>query len=508
MIEIEHNGSVILNLYDKDKIVELEVSKNQHLINQFYDVAEHYPNQIIVWYHTDVKDHIDTAYIQDNFKNYMMWSYASNTYLGEAIGYVEDSPFLKIAKTTKYPTWLMSSNCGVIYSDQLLKFKDIVNDKNIDFALNSIGKLGLPNGLWCYSTPQILLQSNTIQSKTASIYDLFKFIALHYKKRWIFLLFINLLVYEKRLTLFSLCYGLLFKKRRITIKIDLNIVESLNTKHNFSLDVIIPTMGRKKYLYDVLQDLKAQTSIPSSVIIVEQNPDKDSISELEYLNKDDWPFKIKHKFIHQTGACNARNIALDLVESEFIFLADDDIRIQDKTLLQRTFDLFKTLDTNVINLACLQLNEIDQTKNIRQWTAFGSGCSIMLSEVLKNIKFNMALEHGYGEDVDFGMQLRSNGEDIIYVPELKMLHLKAPMGGFRSEIKTNTQEEELLPKPSPSIMLYRKLHTTKTQLNGYKTTLCLKYYKLQNKRNPFSYLKEFKKRWQISETFAENLNKG
>jgi hypothetical protein len=35
-------------------------------------------------------------------------------------------------------------------------------------------------------------------------------------------------------------------------------------------------------------------------------------------------FNIRHKFTHQTGACNARNLALSHVESEWVFFNDDD----------------------------------------------------------------------------------------------------------------------------------------------------------------------------------------
>jgi GT2 family glycosyltransferase len=36
-------------------------------------------------------------------------------------------------------------------------------------------------------------------------------------------------------------------------------------------------------------------------------------------------------------------------------------------------------------------------------------------------------------DNDFGMQLRNQGHDVLYLPEPQILHLKAPMGGFRTE---------------------------------------------------------------------------
>ena len=165
------------------------------------------------------------------------------------------------------------------------------------------------------------------------------------------------------------------------------------------------------------------------------------------------------------------------------------------------------LHTNVLNLACLQLNETDQTKVMKQWAAFGSGCSIVLSKVIKDLKFNMAFEHGYGEDVDFGMQLRNIGEDIIYTPDLKLLHLKAPIGGFRNQPAIETTNNKVQPKPSPSIMLFRKLHHTKAQLLGYKTILCLKYYRLQHIKNPITYLRRFKQSWLLSESLAQSLDR-
>lgn len=507
MIEVKHNGYKILEIYQNGSLTKLlGIDKNQALIKQIYVVAAQYQDEVLLWYHQSHQAHVNREYVLDNFENHMMWSYTKAPYVNHHIGYVEDSPFINVNKNVKYPTWLMGGDCGVIHSKSLLKFQDIVNDQNFDFALNSIAKLGMAVGLWCYSVPQILVNKINVKCKTASIFSLYKFIALHYKKRWVVLFFINLLIYEKRLTILEFFYGIIFKKRKINFSIQPAKNDNVTGDENSSIDVIIPTMGRKQYLYDFLQDLKSQTLLPVTVIIVEQNPDEASNSELDYIYNEIWPFKIIHKLIHQTGACNARNIALDLMSSNYVFFADDDIRIEDNSLLQNALRTLAQLDMNVLNLACLQLNEVDRTKVIKQWAAFGSGCSIVLASVLKNIRFNMAFEHGYGEDVDFGMQLRHIGEDIIYVPQLKLLHLKAPMGGFRdSNLKTNTENIEIVPKPSPSVMLFRKLHHTKTQLLGYKTILCLKYYKLQHVKNPMIYLKRFSKSWRVSESMAKVL---
>ena len=133
-------------------------------------------------------------------------------------------------------------------------------------------------------------------------------------------------------------------KKRNHLILDFNSISvhsSITVVDKFTIDVIIPTIGRKKYLYDVLKDLANQTVVPKNVIIVEQNPDEGSKSELDYLQNQSWPFLIKHTFINKTGACNARNMALQQIESDWIFMADDDIRFEKdilETTLKEMFD--------------------------------------------------------------------------------------------------------------------------------------------------------------------------
>jgi GT2 family glycosyltransferase len=116
------------------------------------------------------------------------------------------------------------------------------------------------------------------------------------------------------------------------------------------------------------------------------------------------------------------------------------------------------------------------------------------------------LEFGYGEDVDFGMQLRNLGVDVVYMPDLKILHLKAPVGGFRSTFKLAWLNDEIQPKPSPTIMLNKTNNSTHHQLMGYKTLLLINYYFSQKIKNPIPYYKLFKKQWQQSVFWANKLN--
>ena len=140
-------------------------------------------------------------------------------------------------------------------------------------------------------------------------------------------------------------------------------------------------LGRKCYLYDLLCDLRNQNYLPENVIIVEQNPDLSKKSELDYLQNEHWPFKIKHHFIHQTGACNARNIALRQVESDWVFLADDDILIGSDFILKAT-NIIKNASYKAFTFCCYMSGKKPADSSIRQWEAFGSGCSMVKKEIL------------------------------------------------------------------------------------------------------------------------------
>jgi GT2 family glycosyltransferase len=128
------------------------------------------------------------------------------------------------------------------------------------------------------------------------------------------------------------------------------------------------------------------------------------------------------------------------------------------------------------------------------------------SESLKDTFFSKQYEFGYGEDSDFGMMLRNKGQDVIYLPEPKILHLKAPIGGFRTEPILLWQKESIRPKPSPTVMLYMMSYNSREQLLAYKTTLFFKYYKHQDIKNPFRYFKMFQKQWDQSVLWANKLN--
>jgi GT2 family glycosyltransferase len=476
-------------------------------------LATQFPQSKIVWCNEVYKknlnlDEIDSLLYHDK----MMLSYNPSdfNYLGKKIGYIDESPFIKVNKNVRYPTWQMSSDVGIIHSSVLIEiYGKIKMDADFDYYLNSMAKLCMPLGLLCYSEPRLLLDFEPRgTAKEDSHYTLFRFVKQHYKTRWVFLLFMNLIFYERKFSILEMIYSGFYKNRnKNSINLDaINVNSTLKIVNEETIDVIVPTIGRRNYLYDFLCDLRNQKYLPKNVIIVEQNPLPESVSELDYLTAEKWPFIIKHTFTHQTGACNARNLALSQVESNWVFFADDDIRIMNN-FIQKAFENIKRFGVNSVSFSCLKNEDMRCYENFFQWSSFGSGCSFVNKESFKDCNFKMGFEFGFGEDSDFGMQLRNNGEDVIYFPEPNIIHLKAPVGGFRIKPILEWEKDIIKPKPSPTVMLYQLLHNTHEQRLGYKLILFFKYYKYQMIKNPIAYLLNFNKQWNRSVFWANELNK-
>ncbi len=486
------------------------ICKNNNLTDVFWELVVQYPEEIIGWCEKKyVNDLNIDRWSQIFHHDLIMASYAiENTFLSDSIGYIDQLPFVNVNRKVLYATWQMSSDVGGIKGQTLLKFKSLLYGNNdFNFLLNSIAKIGQQNALFCYSAPGLVSKLSDVKPKTtANLNQLFSFAYQFYNTKWLSVLLWCFWKYENKFPLKA--YLLAFiEKKHILKDVDLSGIKfqsKVKTETDISIDVIIPTMDRPKYLLQVIEDLSFQSLLPKKVIVVEQNPDVNSISELPELYSKIWPFEIKHFFIHQTGACNARNIALKEVKSDLIFFADDDIRFE-PDLLDKAIKELETLGINSVNMNCKQEGEQTIFNKVKQWGSFGSGTSIVKSVFAKQCCFSKIFEHGYGEDADFGMQLRNVGCDIIYHPQIEILHLKAPIGGFRERPVLTWEQEQPLPKPSPTLMAFALKYYMPQQIKGFKTSLFLKYYNKQTVKNPFIYIRVMRRRWKKSEAWADKL---
>lgn len=510
MIIVYHKNNKITRVIS-EKNEEIAFDGKNSIAFGLMQLAGQFPEAKLIWCNEDCQHLLNLKDIEIIFHhNKLMLSYSRSreNYLGRKIGYVEDSPFINVNRQVTYPTWQMGTDAGIIHSAVLLETKGKIKpDNDFGYYLNSVAKVCMPLGLFCYSEPKLLLNAAIGGESKISTFTFFKFVKQHYKNRWLFLLFLDMMLYERKFPLLAFLYAIFFKNRSGN-NVDLDAIRvnppfGLTDKE--TIDVIIPTIGRKQYLYDVLKDLAIQTHLPENVIIVEQNPIPGSSSELDYLQDEAWPFIIKHTFTNQAGACNARNIALNEVESGWIFFADDDIRIENSFLEKGLTNCMAFGITSSI-FSCLLEGEKNEYKNISQTTIFGSGCSIVKKSVLGAIKFNTSFEFGYGEDSDFGMQLRNSGSDVIYFPEPAILHLKAPVGGFRRKPSFAWSDEATQPKPSPMIMLLKEKYDTKEQILGYKLVLFFKLLKEERLVNAIRFLFLFQKKWDSSLLWSKQLD--
>ncbi|WP_310557724.1 glycosyltransferase family A protein [Flavobacterium sp.] len=511
MIIIYHNGTSIVELTNSETIQVVEVN-GKSIASVLVEVASRNPKEIIVWCHQSLRTELNLSEIEKllHHKKILLSYNSSNiSFLDLAIGYIDASLFVQINRTVTFPTWQMSSNLGCVHAEVLVALNNkFPLDTNFDYFLCSLSKLLMPNGLLCYSEPRLLKSGEKGILTKSSLYILFRFVKQHYRTRWVFLLLLNLFLYERKFPFLPFLLSLFYKNRsKLTTNLDgIKVQSSKKVIDKFTIDVIIPTIGRKNYLYDVLKDFSKQTLLPKKIIIVEQNPEVGSKTELDFLTNEKWPFEIQHIFTHQAGACNARNLALNQTQSEWVFLADDDNRFE-VNLLTDIFCKIEQYGNPLVTTSYPQKNEIKKYKKVIQWPTFGAGNSFVRRDMLANVKFNMAFEFGYGEDGDFGMKLRNLGYDVLYLPEPEILHLKAPIGGFRTKPVLRWHSDTIQPKPSPTVILYNIVHNSRAQINSFKTTLFFKYYRVQEIKNPIKYYIRFQKQWERSVFWANELRK-
>ncbi|WP_299251668.1 glycosyltransferase family 2 protein [uncultured Lacinutrix sp.] len=511
MLILVHNGFKVTSVLDKTLKPIQTVTLGKNITTTIQDVVNSDFDGLLVWCYNALLPYLKIDSFTNIFHHKRILASFNPTdsyYFQEQLAYVERSYFFKIKKEVTFPTWLMSSYVGGIHSQVLKTLNTTLNYKvSFDYFLASLAKKNMTEGLFCYSDPRLLTKHSIkdIQGLQASKQELFKFVKQHYKWLWVFFMAWCYAIYEKKISIFSLIKSLFY--RQLIPEINLETIAIQSTKIQVkegNIDVIIPTIGRKKYLYDVLKDLAKQTQLPKSVIIVEQNPKPNSVSELDYLTTETWPFSIKHEFTNQAGVCNARNMALAKVESEWTFLADDDIRF-DADFFETSLNVIKKNGISVLNYLCLQPHQKQTYYKMHQTTIFGSGSSLVKSNAIKNLQFNTAYEFGFGEDSEFGMQLRYKGEDVIFIPNLKITHLKAPFGGYRTKIKQLWQDEVMQPKPSPTIQLLHQTYFTKRQLEGYQLLLFLKQFKAYGYKNALKFKKQFAGQWNQSVFWSNKL---
>ncbi|TVZ25565.1 hypothetical protein JM83_0490 [Gillisia sp. Hel_I_86] len=509
LIIVHENSKIVVEIIRDNKAVSIVFLD---LAKEFRRVVTAYPEELIIWIDKRFFKNLNINEIENVFHHdLIMASFSVNEqYFPETIGYIDQLPFINPNYNVPYPTWRMSANVGGIRSNVARSFLDLTrNNDDFGYIINGIAKVGQQNSLFCYSNPFLIkdLKATRNGNNSAPTTKLFKFVYQFYKTEWLFILLFCYIRYEFKFPVLAFINAFLNKKN-FNREIILSDIKTKNIQRhselNETIDVVIPTLKRTEYLKQVLIDLKDQSLCPTRVIVIEQDPEVGSNSQILELLEMQWPFEIIHRFVNKTGACMARNMALKEVRSKWIFFADDDLRMPPDVLKNALLEINR-LDISALNLNCLQPAEVTTFNKIKQWGTFGSGTSIVAAEYALKCRFRKIYEHGFGEDTDFGLQLRSIGADIIYHPEIKITHLKAERGGFRETNNAPWELTEMIPKPSPTMMLLVLTHYTPWMIKGYKVSLFIKFYSKQSIKNPIKYIRLMERKWMYSRKLADKL---
>lgn len=242
-----------------------------------------------------------------------------------------------------------------------------------------------------------------------------------------------------------------------------------------AVDVVIPTMGRPDHLLNVLRDLAAQTVPPQRVVIIEQHPPGSAYAPLPDLAAGAWPFAIQQERVAWAGACRARNQGLATGDAPWVLLLDDDVRLPVEWLAH-LLAVATAYAVGAVTSATYLPQQSPPAGGVPcLWPGFAGGVSLVARPATAAVRgFDQRIEGGFGEDTDYGIQLRQVGTTIVYTAAYPVLHLKAPVGGFRYPFPHPWLADPVPPRPSPTVLYAQRKHSTPTMQAGYRLFYTLK----------------------------------
>jgi GT2 family glycosyltransferase len=202
-------------------------------------------------------------------------------------------------------------------------------------------------------------------------------------------------------------------------------------KQTASVSVLVPTLDRYPYLFNLLDQLRAQTIRPLEIIVVDQTAG-------ESRDKD-WPERfldlpLEVIYRDQAGQCSSRNAGLAVVKGEYVLFLDDDDEIP-PDLIARHLDFLYRFG---VDASCGVAEEAgagelpDDFTWIRDSDVFPTNNTMLRTCALHaSGLFDLAYERGERADGDLGMRLYLSGQELVLNPGARVLHLHASRGGLR-----------------------------------------------------------------------------
>jgi hypothetical protein len=435
------------------------------------------------------------------------------------LGWVDfDSPFLVPGpEDRRYPTWLVAPAGGIAPAAVIRAAGLEPRLGSFAAALLDFGLRAHREGLFLSSDPGLLSGPVPLAVKEGLRFrlrrtELAALIVRGYGRRWLGFWAVAGALFGRSLPLAALA-GL---RTPAPAPVHREAIDKLHptvdprSAEGESVDAVVPTLGRPGPLWDLLTDLAAQTVPPRRVIVVDQRPPEAGLPPPANLDAR-WPFELVVRTVEWIGACRARNRALREVDSPWILLLDDDVRMP-ADAVARMVATAQAYRVGAVN-ASLYLPHQDPEPGPealpRVWSTFSTAAALLETAAAREAgPFDERLEGGYGEDAEIGIRLRQAGCNVLYAPAIRVLHLKAPAGGFRHGVRFPWQGEPVQPRPSPIFLYARNKHATQAMQQGYRL-----FYALNRLRSVPAVawpgeLRRVLRRWERSVHWAERLGGG
>jgi hypothetical protein len=198
-----------------------------------------------------------------------------------------------------------------------------------------------------------------------------------------------------------------------------------------SVSVLIPTLDRYPHLFNLLTQLRRQTTPPLEIVVIDQTegagrdvawPDRFADLPLRVLWRD------------HAGQCSSRNAGLGVVRGDTVLFLDDDDEIQPDLIARH----LAFLDRFGADASCGVAEEVGagalpaEFTLIRDSDVFPTNNSLLRVAALGGSGlFDLAFEKGERADHDLGMRLYLSGATLVLNPSASVVHLHAPRGGLR-----------------------------------------------------------------------------
>ena len=208
----------------------------------------------------------------------------------------------------------------------------------------------------------------------------------------------------------------------------------VNEKKQSGISIIIPTLGRKKELYDLLESIRLTVDrLCYEIIIVDQNRD----GLLNDLLQTAGNLPIQHCLVPFSGLAQARNFGIKKAAMPYLFFADDDMRFLPGAL-QRSWDFLENnkefwavsgcmIDENnsrAVSCFASGAHKLDLKRHFRGY--FIESSILFRKKLFDEYEFDESLGcgrfHGAEEGADLLFRVLSDGKSIYYDPEVKYHH--------------------------------------------------------------------------------------